>query len=86
MVWAEDEISNESINMVLDNILYDVNGVFAVLTAVVSIEVVFPVDVYGVVSTVPLSVLCNSVVNVVAGIVVLMLEDVAVVCTIAVVF
>ncbi len=54
--------------------------------AVVSIEVVFPVDVYGVVSTVPLSVLCNSVVNVVAGIVVLMLEDVAVVCTIAVVF
>ncbi len=30
--------------------------------------------------------LCNSVVNVIAGSVVLMLEDVAVVCTIAVVF
>lgn len=68
--------------VVSKEVVFTVNVKFEV----VSNEVVFPVCVYGVVSTVWLSVLGNSVVNVIAGIVVLMLEDVAVVWTIAVVF
>ncbi len=73
---------NVKFEVVSKEVVFTVNVKFEV----VSKEVVFTVCVYGVVSTVWLSVLCNSIVNVIAGIVVLMLEDVAVVCTIAVVF